>query len=62
AVELIKSYEEHGGRFRYMGQHLLNLFSGCKGARAYRRYLSEHLGDEKGEEVLIKAFSFCKGS
>lgn len=61
AVELIKSYEEHGGRFRYMGQHLLNLFSGCKGARAYRRYLSEHLGDEKGEEVLIKAFSFCKG-
>lgn len=62
AAELIKSYEDHGGKFRYMGQHLLNLFSGCQGARAYRRYLSEHLGDAHGEEVLLKAFSFCKRS
>lgn len=55
ARQLCGIFEEEGLRFRHLGQHFLNLFAGVAGSRHFRRYLSEHLGDEHGSEVLRQA-------
>ena len=57
AIVLCENYVKEGGRFRHMGQHFLNLFASCNGARRYRRYLSEHLGEDDARAVLKKAYS-----
>ena len=34
---------EGGTHFKHMAKHLLGVFAGVPGARAYRRHLSEHM-------------------
>ncbi|MGB1757155.1 MAG: tRNA-dihydrouridine synthase, partial [Pseudomonadales bacterium] len=45
-----------GVRLKHMTRHLLGLYLGQPGARAYRRYLSEHMfEDDAGIDVFDKA-------
>jgi len=47
-----------GTRLNSITRHMLGLFSGCSGARAWRRYVSEHAHhDEAGSEVLVNALN-----
>lgn len=55
ACALCERYVAQGGRFRHIGQHFLNLFASLPGARRYRRYLSEHLGEQDAVKVLHQA-------
>jgi len=42
-----------GENFRHLARHLLGFFTGCRGARAFRRYLSEHMSDKDAGPALI---------
>ncbi|WP_427978427.1 tRNA dihydrouridine(20/20a) synthase DusA [Agarivorans sp.] len=62
-VELMLPYiEQHlanGGRLQHISRHMLGLFQGCVGARAWRRHLSENahkpgVGIELMHEALAK--------
>jgi len=62
-VELMLPYiEQHlanGGRLQHISRHMLGLFQGCVGARAWRRHLSENAhkpgaGIELMQEALAK--------
>ena len=45
-----------GTRFSHMARHLLSLFQGVAGARAYRRYLSENMHrTDTGVEIINEA-------
>jgi len=45
-----------GARLNSITRHMLGLFAGCDGARAWRRYLSEHVHqDGAGSEILATA-------
>ena len=47
---------ENGVRFKHMAKHLLGLFTGIPGARAFRRYLSTHMyADDTPIELLDEA-------
>ena len=47
-----------GVALHHFARHLLGFFSGIRGARAYRRYLSEHMTDLGADErVLAAAFA-----
>jgi tRNA-dihydrouridine synthase A len=47
-----------GTRLNAITRHMLGLFSGCAGARAWRRTISEHAHhDEAGSEVLVNALN-----
>ncbi len=56
---LIPFVEEHlgrGGRLNNITRHILGLFHGQPGAKAFRRYLSENaIGDAAGMDVLRQA-------
>jgi len=55
--EKIKS----GTHLKYMVKHMLGLYAGMPGARAYRRYLSENMFSEHaGIEVLDKALELIQ--
>jgi tRNA-dihydrouridine synthase A len=58
---LIPYVERHlaaGGRLQHVSRHIIGLFQGCPGARAWRRYLSEHAyKDGAGAEVVLAALS-----
>ncbi len=59
-VALMLPYiEDHiatGGRLHQITRHMLGLFQGRPGARAWRRYLSENAhADRAGAEVVVKA-------
>lgn len=48
-----------GTKLRHMTRHLVGLFQGQPGARRWRRYLSEHGGDnERGVGVIERALEF----
>ena len=50
-----------GTRFSHMARHLLSLFQGVAGARAYRRYLSENMhGRETGVELINEAIKLVQ--
>lgn len=68
APELISVYEQYVGyceaqlrqgvRLGTMGKHILGLFHGQRGARLYRRYLSEHMHKPNaGIDVLWQALA-----
>lgn len=65
-LETLESYMEYmqrqmseGVYLKSMSRHLLGLFSGEKGAKAWRRYISENAHKEgAGIEVIKKAASF----
>lgn len=52
-----------GTSFSHMARHILSLFQGVAGARAYRRYLSEnlHRGDS-GVELITKAVKLVQAA
>ncbi len=61
-VEAMIPYVERelagGTRLNTITRHMLGLFAGCPGARAWRRYLSEHAHrDGAGSEVLTNALN-----
>ena len=50
-----------GTQFKHMGKHLLGLFTGMPGARAYRRHLSEHMFKSgAGVECLDEAVEMIR--
>ncbi len=52
----LKDELDQGTRLKHMTRHLLTLFQGKPGARAYRRYLSTHMYEElAGIEVFDQA-------
>ena len=59
-IEQYRAYLEEeldkGTRLKHMTRHLLTLFQGKPGAKAYRRYLSTHMYEElAGIEVFDQA-------
>jgi tRNA-dihydrouridine synthase A len=52
-----RDYMDHniaeGQHFKHMAQHLLGLFSGCRGARAFRRHMSENMFREDANCEII---------
>ncbi len=65
-VELMRPYIaahlEEGGRLHGVTKHMLGMFTGCRGVRAWRRTLSE-LGNRKGAglEVMDMALAHLTG-
>ncbi len=67
-LDVLESYMEYmqqqiseGVYLKSMSRHLLGLFTGEKGAKAWRRYISENAHKEgAGIEVIEKAASFIK--
>ncbi len=65
-MEVLEAYMEYmqrqmsrGVYLKHMSRHLLGLFSGQNGAKAWRRYISENAHKEgAGIEVIEKAASF----
>lgn len=56
ALDYAAAWTEAGGRLHPISRHLLSLFHGRPGARAYRRYISEHASRPgAGAEVLRDA-------
>ena len=52
----IETELSRGGRLNHITRHMLGLFQGAPGARAYRRHLSEHATEPgAGPEVLVQA-------
>lgn len=61
--EMLPYIEQHvasGGRFWHVARHMLGLFQGIAGAKAWRRCLSENGPKESGSgrELLLKALAF----
>jgi tRNA-dihydrouridine synthase A len=50
-----------GENFKHMGRHLLGYFTGCPGARAFRRYLSEHMFSDRASASLIDEALLASG-
>ncbi|MGN1282064.1 MAG: tRNA dihydrouridine(20/20a) synthase DusA [Succinivibrio sp.] len=60
-VEFAKQFVANGNRLHYLGNHVINLFNGCKGARRFRNYLSCHMHElGAGADVLEKAYLCMK--
>ncbi len=54
----IEAHLANGGRLHQVTRHMLGLFTGRPGARAWRRYLSENASrDGAGPEVVLAALS-----
>ena len=55
-IPYIETELTHGARLNHITRHMLGLFQAVPGARAYRRYLSEHATQPgAGPEVLLQA-------
>jgi len=60
-MEYMQKQMSEGVYLKSMSRHLLGLFTGEKGAKAWRRYISENAHKEgAGIEVIKKAASFVK--
>ncbi|MCL4108363.1 UNVERIFIED_CONTAM: hypothetical protein GTU68_065391 [Idotea baltica] len=60
-MEYMQSQMSEGVYLKSMSRHLLGLFTGEKGAKAWRRYISENAHKEgAGIEVIEKAASFIE--
>jgi tRNA-dihydrouridine synthase A len=44
---------ERGEHVRHMAKHLLGFFTGCPGARAFRRYLSQHMWRSDADVTVV---------
>ena len=55
-IPYIDAQLAQGSRLNHITRHMMGLFQGVPGARAYRRYLSEHATQAgAGSEVLLRA-------
>ena len=55
-IPYIETQLTRGSRLNHITRHMMGLFQGMPGARAYRRYLSEHATQpDAGPEVLRRA-------
>jgi tRNA-dihydrouridine synthase A len=64
-IERLIPYTEHhlarGGRLNSIARHILGLYHGRRGARAFRRYLSENaVRDGAGIDVLLGALAIAE--
>jgi len=64
-IERLLTYVEeelsNGTRLHHITRHILGLFQGVRGARAWRRHLSEHSHrDDAGTEVIQRALSVAE--
>lgn len=53
--DYIDSEQEKGVALHSMTRHILGLFQGCRGARAWRRYLSENSYQDGKGSLVVKA-------
>ncbi|MGL4899160.1 MAG: tRNA-dihydrouridine synthase, partial [Shewanella sp.] len=50
----IEAHLASGGRLNHITRHMIGLFQGLPGARAWRRYLSEHAHKNGADISVIK--------
>ncbi len=61
--EFAEVFLKEGNKIHYLGNHIINLFNGMKGARRFRNYLSCHMHElGAGPEVFIKAYEAMKNA
>lgn len=59
--DFAESFVKEGFRLHHLGNHIINLFNGMKGARKFRNYLSCHMHElGAGPEVFQKAYESMK--
>lgn len=59
--DFAESFVKEGFRLHHLGNHIINLFNGMKGARKFRNYLSCHMHElGAGPEVFQKAYEAMK--
>ena len=57
----VEAHLARGGRLNNITRHILGLYHGQPGAKAFRRYLSENaIGDAAGIEVLRQAIAVMR--
>lgn len=57
----IEQQLSQGGQLNHIVRHMINAFQGCKGARQWRRYLSENAFKAgAGTEIVERALSFVE--
>jgi len=55
-ADYAEAHQASGGRLQHVGRHMLGLFHGCPGARAWRQTLSQNMHlPNAGPELLIEA-------
>jgi len=58
-IPYVQAHLQQGGRLNNISRHILGLFHGEKGARAWRRYISENATKPGADEqVLLRALEF----
>ncbi|MGA9572492.1 MAG: tRNA-dihydrouridine synthase, partial [Lysobacterales bacterium] len=61
--EYLENQQSRGVAVKHISRHLLGLFQGLPGARAWRRYLSENaFRDDHNTELLNQALGAMKGA
>jgi len=60
-TDYLEKQVREGVAVKHVSRHLLGLFQGTRGAKAWRRYLSEHAWrDDDNTELLIQARAAMK--
>ena len=60
-IDYAEQEHANGVHIKYIAKHLLGLFTGIPGARAFRRHLSTHMYDDStGPDVIRDAALFVK--
>ena len=54
-LDYAENAQHKGTHIRHMAKHLLGLFTGIRGARAYRRYLSENMFAEDADVSVVRS-------
>jgi tRNA-dihydrouridine synthase A len=54
-IPFIEHHLENGVRLNTITKHMLGLFHGCNGGRAFRRYISDNVRKESGIDVFLAA-------
>ena len=60
-VQYCKEQLEKGAKLNHVTRHLINFYQGCRGAKQFRRYLSEHAHKPgANEQTLIDALALVE--
>ena len=60
-MDFAQKFVSEGNKLHYLGNHIINFFNGCKGARRFRNYLSCHMHElGAGPEVFREAYKRMK--
>ena len=60
-VQYCKEQIEKGAKLNHVTRHLINFYQGCRGAKQFRRYLSEHAHKPgANEQILVEALAFVR--